>query len=128
MVDKEEYNRYINSPTWKQKRAAALNRAQYRCEICGFSKWSRTLEVHHKTYERFQRELPGDLIVVCKECHVEQDKIRAEQSKMRSYRALNNARLAGWAAKKYGDDWENYYDAYDLLEEYEQWLERKWGF
>jgi 5-methylcytosine-specific restriction endonuclease McrA len=128
MIDKAEYSRYINSFAWKQKRSVALERAQYRCEICGFSKCSKTLEVHHKTYERFQNELPTDLMVVCTECHVEQDKIRAMQSKIRSRRALNEARFNGWASKKYGDDWEAYYDADDLEEEFQEWLERKHGW
>lgn len=128
MIDKEEYHNYINSPTWKQKRAAALERAQYQCEVCGFSKWSRTLEVHHKTYERFQHELPSDLMVVCKKCHEEQDKIRAAKGKVRSQRALAEARFQGWASKKYGDDWESYYDADDLVDEFDKWLERKLGW
>jgi len=125
MPDREEYSRYINSPAWKQKRAAALERAQHRCEVCGFSKWSRQLEVHHKTYERFTKEMPDDLMVVCAECHKEQDKIRAEESFIRSRRALRKARLDGWATKKYGDEWSQRYDVDAIAQEFSEWAERK---
>ena len=81
------------------------------------------LEVHHKTYERFTRELPSDLMVVCTECHKEQDRIRAEESQARGRRALRKARLNGWATKKYGDNWTQRTDTESIEEEFSEWLE-----
>lgn len=125
MFSKEEYQQYINSPTWKQKRAAALERAQHRCQVCGFSKWSRKLEVHHLTYERFQRERPEDLMVVCVQCHEEEDKRRAERGKQKGAQALRNARLNGWAIKVYGEHWKERSDTDSIREQYQEWAESK---
>jgi|SRR3990167_688287 len=125
MLSKEEYQQYINSPTWKQKRAAALERAQHRCAICGFSKWSRTLEVHHVTYERFRHELPEDLVVVCTQCHIKEDKKRAERGAVKSQRALHAAQLDGWATKVYGEYWKERHDPEWVEEQFTEWLERR---
>lgn len=125
MFSKEDYNQYINSPTWKQKRAAALERAQYRCQKCGFSKWSRTLEVHHLTYERFKRELPSDLMVLCKECHEIEDKKRAARGIQKSQDALYDARLHGWASKVYGEEWELREELDRVEEKFTEWCERQ---
>jgi hypothetical protein len=43
-----------------------LRLAHYRCERCGAK---RTLEVHHRTYERLGRERDADLEVLCGDCH-----------------------------------------------------------
>jgi len=45
-ISKEEY---YKSEEWEKKRAFALHRAKHRCQKCGSSK---SLEVHHLTYER----------------------------------------------------------------------------
>lgn len=61
------YDQYLETPHWKEARKKALNRAQWRCELCA----SRdNLNVHHRSYERLGRELYHDLIVLCRECHV----------------------------------------------------------
>lgn len=60
------YNRYLRSPEWREKRKIALANAKNRCQLCNRSK---NLEVHHRTYERFEHELPEDLTVLCQECH-----------------------------------------------------------
>lgn len=125
MFDKGDYSEYINSATWKQVRAAAIERAQYRCEVCGMSKWSVKLEVHHKTYDRFKRELPTDLQVLCPDCHKVEDEKRAKRGRVKSQRALNSARLNGWATKVYGEHWEDRYDDDHVAQRFEEWQERK---
>lgn len=60
------YRSYLNSPTWRTKRNAALKRANYRCSRCGSK---RDPNVHHKTYERLGNELDSDLEVLCFTCH-----------------------------------------------------------
>lgn len=66
-----EYQEYLHSDRWKALRASVFKRvADPRCYCCEKRKaagWY--LEVHHLTYERVGRELPGDLVLVCEWCH-----------------------------------------------------------
>lgn len=61
-----KYNRYMNSYTWKLKRANRLAIDNYECQKCGSKK---NLHVHHKTYKRFGNEKMKDLATVCQKCH-----------------------------------------------------------
>jgi 5-methylcytosine-specific restriction endonuclease McrA len=63
--DKEAY---FLTEKWKKKRDAALKRAGHRCVLCNSQE---KLEVHHRTYVRLGRELCGDLIALCGECHAQ---------------------------------------------------------
>ncbi len=119
-----EYSEYIHSARWKTLRAQALARAKDRCEVCGFSKWSVQLEVHHKTYERFKHERLDDLLVVCVSCHKEQDEIRKRETDNRNHQTLLDARFHGWASKVYGEQWDCM-DVDRIYEEFLEWLERK---
>lgn len=60
------YQAYLKTIAWKERRTAALRRAGYRCQVCN---GSDRLEVHHRTYERIGQEDPADLTVLCHECH-----------------------------------------------------------
>lgn len=60
------YKQYLLTPEWQERRKAALKRAGYKCQVCNRS---RTLHVHHRTYERRGVELARDLVVLCDECH-----------------------------------------------------------
>jgi hypothetical protein len=60
------YADYLLTPEWQERRQAALDRAGRRCQVCNTP---RRLHVHHRTYERRGRELPGDLTVLCDRCH-----------------------------------------------------------
>lgn len=62
----EEYAEYLRTPHWLATRKVALERAERRCQVCNGSK---LLQVHHRTYERIGAELPGDLTVLCDDCH-----------------------------------------------------------
>ena len=64
----ERYLTYLRSATWRRKRAAALKRAGFRCQVCNGSK---RLDVHHRTYARLGNELVDDLEVLCRDCHNE---------------------------------------------------------
>lgn len=74
-----EYAEYINSKAWKLIRDEKIKQAGGRCERCGISKWSATLEVHHKTYDRFKHERMEDLEVLCPACHSGADQQRKEE-------------------------------------------------
>lgn len=60
------YRDYLKSAHWKATRAAALCRAEFRCQLC----YGRdNLAVHHRTYVRRGCEAPADLTVLCSPCH-----------------------------------------------------------
>lgn len=51
-------------------RKAALQRAGYRCALCGLHKTKlrmlgRHLEAHHNTYANFGHERPEDITILC---------------------------------------------------------------
>jgi 5-methylcytosine-specific restriction endonuclease McrA len=66
MNAKEYREVYLRSPHWLRVRRDALERAEYRCQVCNANK---TLDVHHRTYERLGNEAPADLTVLCRRCH-----------------------------------------------------------
>lgn len=121
----QQYAEYIRSPAWRQLRQQALEAAGHRCQKCGISKWSATLEVHHLTYDRFGQERLTDLVVLCESCHQNADAERKVQVRLKNARALEAARFDGWASKVYGDDWQDRCDPEMVSERYERWLERK---
>jgi hypothetical protein len=57
---------YLRSDHWGETRAAALERAEHRCQVCNGAK---QLDVHHRTYERLGEERDADLTVLCRKCH-----------------------------------------------------------
>jgi 5-methylcytosine-specific restriction endonuclease McrA len=61
-----DYRRYLHGEVWQKRRKRALDRAGRSCEMC---KAVGPLHVHHVEYDRLGRELPGDLIVLCPDCH-----------------------------------------------------------
>lgn len=67
---RENYRSYLASPAWQEKRVAAFKRCGGICEGC---KSAPATEIHHVSYERFKRELPGDLAALCHPCHVRAD-------------------------------------------------------
>ena len=60
------YADYLRSPHWQSTRAAAIERAGGRCQLCNAE---GALQVHHRTYKNKGHEQPGDLIVLCADCH-----------------------------------------------------------
>lgn len=62
----KDYNAYLESSKWKQKRASVLKRAGGRCEACGKNK---ATEVHHRTYDHLYNEPLFDLFAICRSCH-----------------------------------------------------------
>jgi 5-methylcytosine-specific restriction endonuclease McrA len=64
---KKAYERYLNSDLWRKNRQPALDRAGNACEKCGAVE---ALNVHHLTYKRLGKELPKDLQVLCRPCHL----------------------------------------------------------
>lgn len=58
---------YLQSSHWRQTRLEAIERAHHRCERC--RRTPDLFHVHHVSYARLWGELPGDLEVLCADCH-----------------------------------------------------------
>jgi hypothetical protein len=64
------YTDYLLTPEWQHRRLDQLDRAGYRCQMCNREpRKGNPLHVHHRTYANRGNERPGDLIVLCKNCH-----------------------------------------------------------
>lgn len=61
-----EYQAYLRSTQWKEKRARILAERGKRCEVCGYHD---RLSLHHLTYVRLYDEPDSDLLVTCESCH-----------------------------------------------------------
>lgn len=61
-----DYREYLESPHWHLVRAAAIVKADYRCQLCNSPD---NLQVHHRTYERRGEEKLSDVTVLCRDCH-----------------------------------------------------------
>lgn len=60
-----DYHEYIASPEWIKK-SGEEKKKNPKCSFCNRI---RVLHVHHRTYVRLGNEIPGDLVVLCDECH-----------------------------------------------------------
>ena len=60
------YQEYLQTEHWQAVSAQAKRQAGTRCQLCNSI---RRLHTHHHTYENLGHEQPGDLIVLCDECH-----------------------------------------------------------
>jgi hypothetical protein len=76
-----KYEKYIRSPEWQVKRAAAIVAAGGKCQLCSSTK---KLNVHHNNYDRLGNEIPTDLAVLCEDCHEAFHAIRDERTKQKA--------------------------------------------
>ena len=60
---------HYNSTT--SYRAIAFRAYPNECNVCGYSKCSAALEVHHKDRDRNNNSLPN-LVILCRNCHAEE--------------------------------------------------------
>lgn len=61
------YNEYIKSNEWKEKKRTRLEKDNYVCQDC--KKSSIALDVHHITYDRLGNEDIFDIVSLCRHCH-----------------------------------------------------------
>jgi hypothetical protein len=70
-----EYRRKRKEREWRNRlqgnRLRALQRADFRCERCGYDRVREVLEVHHKDRKRSNNDL-SNLEALCPTCHKEQ--------------------------------------------------------
>lgn len=65
-ISREERNKYLASPQWKELKQTKLRQSYYICQVCGTTK---KLELHHLTYERLTKERLEDVVILCRHCH-----------------------------------------------------------
>lgn len=95
--EQTDYQRYMASKKWADKRAQKLHEAGYVCQRCGISQHSSDLQVHHLTYDNLGHEPMSDLQVVCPECHEYADAERVqEQTEIKEYRHKHGALAQGF--------------------------------
>ncbi len=92
------------------------------CERCKAN--TPRLSLHHKTYDRLGRERDSDLELLCEACHEQADAERAAFGRAKAENALYDARLEGWASRRYGEDWAERQDPDAIAEEFDEWLDR----
>ena len=63
-----QYDLYLQSPEWEEKRRATIMRDGNQCTQCGAT--GQTMTVHHVRYrETRELETIDDLTTLCKPCH-----------------------------------------------------------
>lgn len=63
---REFYTSHLKSDAWKHKRQQVLERENFMCQGCHYSK---AIHVHHTTYENLGDELLFQLVALCVQCH-----------------------------------------------------------
>jgi hypothetical protein len=66
-LERMSYAEYLLTPEWRARKAAAIAKARYRCQVCNGN--GEELHVHHRVYTRRGCERPEDLIVLCRTHH-----------------------------------------------------------
>lgn len=69
---RREYDNYLRTPEWREKREELFLLRGKKCEKCGSTK---QIEVHHLHYKNIFNEKMEDLQVLCKPCHIEEHRI-----------------------------------------------------
>ena len=66
---RENYNEYLNSELWQEKRRQVIERDRGVCVKCG----SKPVQVHHERYPQFPKKFGDEpiewLVSLCKPCH-----------------------------------------------------------
>ncbi|MDH0614216.1 MULTISPECIES: hypothetical protein [unclassified Agrobacterium] len=62
----DQYNDYLASDEWQQKRKLVFKRSGGMCEGCGLAE---AKQVHHLTYKHVGCEFLFELVAVCDSCH-----------------------------------------------------------
>lgn len=101
-----DYETYIRSPEWKEKRKKAFQILGRKCHKCPETK---RLHVHHLTYDNLYNESVSDVEIVCETCHPVADYQRADKKGYDTY--LRN---------RYGD-WAGHHDDEAEYEKFQNW-------
>ena len=115
-----EYKTALVSPHWRRLRAVVIFQRGKKCGRCSIAGDDSevNLTMHHKHYQSLGRELPGDVELLCDQCHKKADKERERRTRTATIQRCFDVGLETYASKKYGDDWPE-----DIEEEFSEWLE-----
>lgn len=69
------YDEYLKTDHWQQVRSEALQRANYRCQLCCSKE---NLNVHHNNYENLWNEQLEDVVTLCRSCHAKFHNIKEQ--------------------------------------------------
>ncbi len=94
------YREYLASPAWQRRRLVELERTGHRCEDCGHTEH---LEVHHNNYLRVGRERPGDVRVLCSDCHGRVVHGRRQYEPIESIQSILPRVFIGMVAPSFGN-------------------------
>lgn len=117
------YLSYLRSSEWKKRRKQALEWAGYQCQHCGDV--SVGLHAHHVNYERLGEELQRDLLVLCEMCHDAEHRRLDAEREAQWEEDRYDARVVGYATKRWGEDWAAWHDWDEVYEQFEQFIERQ---
>lgn len=69
---KPDYETYLQSEQWAERRGYFIARAMGRCQLCNHpgGPAGAGLHLHHRTYARLGAELDVDVVVLCRGCHI----------------------------------------------------------
>ena len=82
-----DYNEYIKTPQWQEKRTKRILLDNFTCQKCGERR--NHLDVHHINYENLGHEdIYRDLITLCRSCHEEVEKNKKREEKKEKTVAL----------------------------------------
>jgi len=74
-----EYMEKLRDPRWQKLRLEVLDAAEWRCTWCG--REDKNIQIHHGFYGRDLEPWeypPESLHVVCEDCHLQAESIKAE--------------------------------------------------
>lgn len=92
-----DYDNYLQSPQWRNKRQELFNERGKKCEHCGAT---TQIHVHHIHYRNLGNEKLEDLMVLCKSCHEEEHKRLDSLKKPRKHKAKCNDNFISKPKKK----------------------------
>jgi len=73
-----EYRKYIASKKWKRLRERVIAKRGRKCQRCKST--TRPLQLHHKHYNTFGHERTKDVLLLCVDCHLIEDRLRRKKT------------------------------------------------
>lgn len=65
-MNRQQYEGYISSPKWRQRREMFFSTRSRMCACCHTDE---NIQVHHLSYRLFGNEPDCDLMALCQRCH-----------------------------------------------------------
>lgn len=69
LSNRKIYNKYLKSSKWRSFRKKIIEDRNYQCQRCRNKFGTKSLQIHHITYQQIFNETPEDVLLLCKGCH-----------------------------------------------------------